>query len=131
MRQQRATKRGAAGANSQVSINAGKAGEARRGQASQGKAGKAGKQGANKTMSRETDNALLMHGGEDDISIPGAALRQIIDDALTPDCGDMISRLRMQNEALEEHNANQAREIGDLKFEIRELRERLAGRVYE
>ena len=82
-------------------------------------------------MTRETDNALLLHGGEDDISIPGAALRQIIDDALTPDCGDMISQLRLQNEALEEHNANQAREIGDLKFEIRELRERLAGRVYE
>ena len=82
-------------------------------------------------MSRETDNALLMHGGEDDISIPGAALRQIIDDALTPDCGDMISQFRLKNESLEEHNANQAREIGDLKFEIRELRERLAGRVYE
>lgn len=82
-------------------------------------------------MTREIDNALLMHGGEDNISIPGAALQRIIDDALTPDCGDMISRLRMQNEALEEHNANQAREIGDLKFEIRELRERLAGRVYE
>ena len=82
-------------------------------------------------MTHQIDNALLLHGGEDDISIPGAALQRIIDDALTPDCGDMISRLRMQNEALEEHNANQAREIGDLKFEIRELRERLAGRVYE
>ena len=82
-------------------------------------------------MTREIDNALLLHGGTDDISIPGAALRQIIDDALAPDCGDMISRLRLQNEALEEHNANQAREIDNLKFEIRELRERLAGRVYE
>ena len=82
-------------------------------------------------MTHQIDNALLLHGGDDDISIPGAALQQIIDDALTPDCGDMISRLRLQNEALEEHNANQAREIADLKFEIRELRERLAGRVYE
>ena len=82
-------------------------------------------------MTHQIDNALLLHGGEDDISIPGAALRQIIDDALTPDCGDMISQLRLQNEALEEHNANQAREIDGLKFEIRELRERLAGRVYE
>lgn len=43
----------------------------------------------------------------------------------------MVSQLRLQVEALEEHNANQAREIDDLKFEIRELRERLAGRVYE
>ncbi len=82
-------------------------------------------------MTHQIDNALLMHGGEDNISIPGAALQRIIDDALTPDCGDMISQLRRQNEALEEHNANQAREIDDLKFEIRELRERLAGRVYE
>ena len=82
-------------------------------------------------MTHQIDNALLLHGGDDDISIPGAALQQIIDDALTPDCGDMISRLRLQNESLEEHNANQAREIADLKFEIRELRERLAGRVYE
>ena len=105
----------------------GRLGGARRGGTRQGRQTK----GANKTMSRETDNALLMHGGDDDISIPGAALRQIIDDALTPDCGDMISQLRLQNEALEEHNANQAREIADLKFEIRELRERLAGRVYE
>ena len=82
-------------------------------------------------MTHQIDNALLLHGGEDDISIPGAALQRIIDDALTPDCGDMISQMRLQNEALEEHNANQAREIADLKFEIRELRERLAGRVYE
>ncbi len=82
-------------------------------------------------MTREIDNALLMHGGTDDIDIPGSELQQIIDDALTPDRGDMISQLRLQNEALEEHNANQAREIDDLKFEIRELRERLAGRVYE
>lgn len=82
-------------------------------------------------MTHQIDNALLLHGGTDEIDLPGAALQKIISDALTPDCGDMISRLRMQNEALEEHNANQAREIGDLKFEIRELRERLAGRVYE
>ena len=82
-------------------------------------------------MTHQIDNALLLHGGEDDIAIPGAALQQIISDALSPDCGDMISQLRLQNEALEEHNANQAREIDDLKFEIRELRERLAGRVYE
>jgi len=82
-------------------------------------------------MTHQIDNALLLHGGEDDISIPGSALQQIIDDALTPDCDDMVSQLRLQVEALEEHNANQAREIDDLKFEIRELRERLAGRVYE
>lgn len=82
-------------------------------------------------MTHQIDNALLLHGGEDDISIPCAALQRIIDDALAPDCGDLISQLRLQNEALEEHSANQAREIGDLKFEIRELRERLAGRVYE
>ena len=29
-------------------------------------------------MTHQIDNALLLHGGEDDISIPGAALQQII-----------------------------------------------------
>ncbi len=43
----------------------------------------------------------------------------------------MLAAAPTPAEALEEHNANQAREIDDLKFEIRELRERLAGRVYE
>ncbi len=82
-------------------------------------------------MTRGVENTLLAHGGTEDIDIPYPALQRIVEDALKPDCGDMISQLRMQNEALEEHNANQAREIDDLKFEIRELRERLAGRVYE
>ena len=82
-------------------------------------------------MSRETDNALLLHGGEDDISIPGAALQQIIDDALTPDCGDMISRLRMQNEALEEANKRVCDERDLYKSLCHQLEVRLAGRVYE
>ena len=82
-------------------------------------------------MTREIDNALLMHGGEDDISIPGAALRQIIDDALTPDCGDIISQLRLQNEALEEANQALARRVVNLSNEVRELRDRLDGREFE
>ena len=77
------------------------------------------------------DNALLMHGGTDEIDIPGAALQKIISDALKPDCDDQIESLRLQNEALEEHNANQAREIDSLKLEVRELRDRLQGRIYE
>ena len=32
-------------------------------------------------MTREIDNALLMHGGTDEIDIPGAALQKIISDA--------------------------------------------------
>jgi len=82
-------------------------------------------------MSRETDNALLLHGGEDDISIPGAALRQIIDDALTPDCGDMISQLRLQNEALEEANQALARRVVSLSNEVRDLKNRLDGREFD
>ena len=38
-----------------------------------------------------------------------------------------VESLRLQNEALEEHNANQAREIDSLKLEVRELRDRLQG----
>ncbi len=82
-------------------------------------------------MSREIDNALLMHGGEDDISIPGAALRQIIDDALTPDCGDMISQLRLQNEALEEANKRVCDERDTYKSLCHQLEARLAGREFE
>ena len=82
-------------------------------------------------MSRETDNALLLHGGEDDISIPGAALRQIIDDALAPDCGDMISQLRLQNEALEESNKRVCDERDMYKSLCHQLEARLTGRVYE
>jgi len=82
-------------------------------------------------MTHQIDNALLLHGGEDDISIPGAALQQIIDDALTPDCGDMISRLRMQNEALEEANQALARRVINLSNEVRDLKNRLDGREFE
>ena len=82
-------------------------------------------------MSRETDNALLLHGGEDDISIPGAALRQIIVDTLTPDCGDMISQLRLQNDALEEANQALARRVINLSNEVRDLKNRLDGREFE
>lgn len=82
-------------------------------------------------MTREIDNALLMHGGEDDISIPGAALQQIIDDALKPDCDDMVSKLRLQNEALEEANQSLARRVVNLSNEVRELRDRLDGREFE
>lgn len=89
-------------------------------------------------MTREIDNALLMHGGEDDISIPGAALQQIFDDALTPDCGDMISQLRLQNDELADRNerlANLVRhlegEARTLRIENRALHDRLDGREFE
>jgi len=82
-------------------------------------------------MSRETDNALLLHGGDDDISIPGAALRQIIGDALTPDCGDLISQMRLQNDALEEANQALARRVVSLSNEVRDLKNRLDGREFD
>ena len=82
-------------------------------------------------MTREIDNALLMHGGEDDISIPGAALQRIIDDALAPDCGDLISQLRLQNDALEEANQALARRVVSLSNEVRDLKNRLDGREFD
>ena len=81
-------------------------------------------------MTRGIENTLITNGGTEDIDIPDSALQKLISDALKPDCDDQIATLRLQNEALEEHNANQAREIDALKFEIRELRDRLAGREY-
>ena len=82
-------------------------------------------------MTHQIDNALLLHGGDDDISIPGAALQRIIDDALTPDCGDMISQLRMQNEALEEANQALARRVVSLSNEVRDQKNRLDGREFD
>ena len=79
-------------------------------------------------MTHEIDNALLLHGGTDDIDIHGAALRQIIDDALTPDCGDTISQLRLQNEALEEANKRVCDERDLYKSLCHQLEARLAGR---
>ena len=82
-------------------------------------------------MTHQIDNALLLHGGEDDISIPVAALQQIIDDALTPDCGDLISQLRLQNDALEEANQALARRVVSLSNEVRDLKNRLDGREFD
>ena len=82
-------------------------------------------------MTREIDNALLMHGGEDDISIPGAALQQIIDDALAPECEDMVSQLRLQNEALEEANQRVCDERDTYKSLCHQLEARRAGREFE
>ena len=64
-------------------------------------------------------------------SIGNALRRSRCLDALKPDCDDQIESLRLQNEALEEHNDNQAREIDSVKLEVRELRDRLQGRIYE
>lgn len=82
-------------------------------------------------MTREIDNALLMHGGEDDIDIPGPALQQIIDDALTPDCGDLISQLRMQNDALEEANKRVCDERDFYMGRCHAYEARLAGREFD
>ena len=82
-------------------------------------------------MTRGIENTLIAHGGTEDIDIPASALNKLINDALKPDCDDQIATLRLQNEALEAHIANQAREIDSLKLEVRELRDRLQGRIYE
>ena len=81
-------------------------------------------------MSHDIGNTLLKHCGEPEIPYP--AVRTILTDAIC--AGELtqeVEALRLQNEALEEHNANQAREIDSLKLEVRELRDRLQGRIYE
>lgn len=83
-------------------------------------------------MTREIDNALLTHGGTEDIDIPAPAVRAILTDAV---CAGEIAReneaLRKQNEALEEANQALARRVVNLSNEVRELRDRLDGREFE
>ena len=83
-------------------------------------------------MSREIDNALLTHGGTEDIDIPAPAVRAILTDAVC--AGELtqeIESLRRQNAALEEANQALARRGVFLESENRELRDRLSGREYE
>ena len=80
---------------------------------------------------REIDNALLLHGGTDEIDIPGAALQKIISDALKPDCDDQIATLRLQNEALEEANKRVCDERDLYKSLCHQLESRLAGREFD
>jgi len=81
-------------------------------------------------MTRGVENTLLAHGGTEDIDIPYPALQRIVEDALKPDCDDMVSKLRLQNEALEEANQALARRVVNLSNEVRELRDRLDGREF-
>lgn len=81
-------------------------------------------------MSHDIGNTLLKHCGEPDI--PKPAVRAILTDAV---CTGELAReneaLKKQIEALEEHNANQARTIKSLEIENRELRDSKSGRCYE
>lgn len=87
-------------------------------------------------MNRETDNALLLHGGSEDIDIPYPALTALVADAM--DTTSEIESLRNQNAALEEANQALANRVVYLSNELRErdqkiidLHERLAGREFE
>ncbi len=82
-------------------------------------------------MTRGIENALLSHGGTEDIDIPYPALQRIVEDAPKTDCGDMISQLRMQNEALEEANKRVCDERDTYKSLCHQLESRLAGREFE
>ncbi len=52
-------------------------------------------------MNRETDNALLLHGGSEDIDIPAPAIHSILTDAI---CSGELAR---ENEALKLHESVQ------------------------
>lgn len=87
-------------------------------------------------MTRETDNALLLHGGTEDIDIPHPALTALVADAM--DTTSEIESLRNQNAALEEANQALANRVVYLSNELREkdtklmeLTERLNGREFE
>lgn len=83
-------------------------------------------------MNREIDNALLVHGGTEDIDIPAPAVRAILTDAVCS--GELvreIESLRQQNAALEEANHALAKRGAFLEHENRELRDRLSGRCFE
>ncbi len=80
---------------------------------------------------REIDNALLMHGGTDEIDIPGAALQKIISDALKPDCDDRYAALQRQVEALEEANKRVCDERDFYMGLCHAYEARLAGKVYD
>ena len=83
-------------------------------------------------MSREIDNALLTHGGTEDIDIPAPAVRAILTDAV---CVSELTReneaLKKQNAALEEANHALANERDHYRSECRRLEDRLAGRCFE
>ena len=81
-------------------------------------------------MTHDIGNTLLKHCGEPEI--PSPAVRTILTEAIC--AGELtqeIESLRKQIEALEEHNANQARTIKSLELENRELRDSKAGRCFE
>ena len=87
-------------------------------------------------MTRETDNALLLHGGSEDIDIPYPALTALVADAM--DTASEIEPLRNQNEALklqvealEEHNQALAKERDFYRGECRKYEDRLNGREFE
>ena len=80
-------------------------------------------------MTRETDNALLLHGGSEDIDLPYPALTALVADAMSTT--SEIESLRNQNAALEEANQALARRVISLSNEVRELKNRLDGREFE
>lgn len=81
-------------------------------------------------MTHHIDNALLLHGGNDDMPTP--AIRAILTDAI---CSGYLARenemLRRQNAALEEANQALANERDFYKQRAHEQEERAMGKVYE
>ena len=80
---------------------------------------------------REIDNAVLMHGGTEDIDIPTPTVRAILTDAI---CYGELARenelLKAQVAALEEANAALANERDFYKGLAHRHEERAMGKVY-
>lgn len=81
-------------------------------------------------MTHEIDNALLLHGEQDEMPTP--AIRAILTDAI---CSGELARendsLRAQVSALEEANQRVCDERDTYKSLCHQLESRLAGREFE
>lgn len=80
-------------------------------------------------MTHEIDNALLLHGGSEDIDLPYPALTALVADAM--DTTSEVESLRMQNAALEDANKRVCDERDTYKSLCHQLEARLAGRDFE
>lgn len=79
-------------------------------------------------MTREIDNAVLMHGGTEDIDIPPPALKSIINDAYAPEC---VAIKCASCAATEEANQRLAKRIARLECENRSLKAELDGMEFD
>lgn len=80
-------------------------------------------------MTREIDNALLLHGEQD--SIPFPSINKLVRDAHQIDTDELLDNKDAQIAALEEANQALAKQIDVLLLEKRALEDRAMGKEYD